>query len=410
MYIIEAMVENFITILTSGAFLATLTKHLGVSDSMTAILSSITALSGLFQIIAVFVAHKTPVKRWVVPLQLLTHLLLCGLYLIPVIGFEKHASLLFFIFIIGANAIKSIKSSVKINWFYSMVKLENQGNFSAILTAVSVVGAIFFSLGASFVFDSFIDAGNTRGAFTVITVTILVLIVLDIIPLILSKEKAESRKRAPSPFSSLKGILSNPNFRILLILGVTQSLASGIAPPFLSTYQINELGFSLSFIAIIDTVVNIVWVCALLIFGKVSKSLPYATIMHISAFIHAISYAILIFVMPGNGMITFTLYRIFMIIQGSASAVSSRSLLFELVEPDNRASALAIYTMLTGVFSFLITLSVTPIFNSLQLSPIVLFGIELYAQQALAIASFAIMLVVNILWTVFSHRLCIKHQ
>ncbi|MBO5945183.1 MAG: hypothetical protein J6Q69_01115, partial [Clostridia bacterium] len=212
MYIIEACVENFITLLTGGVYLATLTKALGISDGLTAILSSVTSLGGLFQIITVFVAHKTPVKRWIIPLQLLADLMLCGLYLIPVIGFDKNASLLFFILIIGANALRSIKSSIKQSWFFALVDPANRGNFSGILTAVSVIGQLLFSLGASYVFDLFIDAGDIRGAFTVITFTILVLIVLDVVPLMIAKEKPVKLERFPSPFSSVRGLFANSRF------------------------------------------------------------------------------------------------------------------------------------------------------------------------------------------------------
>ena len=103
-YIIEALMEYFITILTTGAFLATLTKEIGISDSLTAILSSVVSLSSLFQIVTVFIAHRTPVKRWIIPLQLIAHLMLSGLYLIPVFNIKEGAGLIFFALIIGANA------------------------------------------------------------------------------------------------------------------------------------------------------------------------------------------------------------------------------------------------------------------------------------------------------------------
>lgn len=404
------MVENFIVLLTGGVYLATLSGALGISDSMTAILSSVTALSGLFQIITVFVAHKTPVKRWIVPLQLLADLMLCGLYLIPTIGLTKQASILFFVLIIGANAVKSIISSVKANWFFSMVRPESRGSFSGILTAVSVVAQIFFSLIASYVFDSYIESENIRGAFAVITVTILVLIVFDLIPLIIAKEKPLKLTKAPSPFASLKELFSNPKYKKLLILGAIQAIATAIAPPFLGTYQMNELGFSLSFIAITDIIVNVVWVGALLIFGRMSKKLPYSSVMHASAVIHAISYSVLIFAMPSNGAVIFTLYRALYIIQASGTAVANRSLLFDLVEPTERTSALAIYTMITGVISFAVTVAIAPLFNLLQSSPIKLFGVELYAQQALAIGSLAFMLIANVFWAVFARGLQVEHR
>ena len=410
MYIIEACVENFITLLTGGVYLATLTKALGISDSLTAILSSVTSLAGLFQIITVFVAHKTPVKRWIVPLQLISDLMLCGLYLIPVVGFDENASLLFFILIIGANAIKSIKSSVTSSWFFAMVDPEKRGSFSGILTAVSVIGQLLFSLGASYVFDLFIDDGNIRGAFTVITFTILVLIVLDVAPLVIAKEKPVKLERAPSPFTSLRSLFANPRYRKVLLLGTIQAIAIGITLPFLGTYQTVELGFSLSFIAIVDVFINAIWICTLLLLGRMSRRICYSSIMRLSAFFNMIASAILIFTMPANGAILFVIYRAFYIIQHGATAVAKTSLIFDIVPPTERTSALAMYTMISGVLTFLVTLSITPLFSYLQKNPPTLFGTALYAQQVLAIIAFAVMLLLNVLWLFFAKALKTRYD
>ena len=41
MYIIEAALEYFFTMMVAGSFLATLTKELGLTDSLTGVLSSV---------------------------------------------------------------------------------------------------------------------------------------------------------------------------------------------------------------------------------------------------------------------------------------------------------------------------------------------------------------------------------
>lgn len=408
-YIIEAMVENFISVLTTGAFLATLTRALGISDSLTAILSSIVSLSGLFQIITIFIAHKTPVKRWIIPLQLLAHLMLSGLYLIPVFDVKQGAGVLFLILMIGANALKKIIAPARTNWFYSLVAPDKRGSFSSLLTAVSVIGQIFFSLGASYLLDSFIAAGNQRGAFTLLTVVIFVLIVLDIIPLFISKEKPEDKVRTPSPFSSLRTIFANKGYLAFVIITTVHAVATGITVPFLSTYQINELSFSLSFISLIDVLVNVIWIAALVFFGSMSKKRSYAYIRRLSAFFHVLSFGTLIFTNASNGAVLFIIYRIFMIIQQSAEAVTTRGLIFDLSSPETRTNALAIQTMLTGVVSFITTLITTPIFNRLQEKPAALFGVQMYAQQVLAIATFAIVIAVNVLWHVFYKTMNVEH-
>ena len=89
LYIMECMFEYFISILTSGAYLAKLTTTIGISDAMTAILASIASLAGMFQIVSIFLAHKTPVKRWVLPVTFVTQSLVSTLYIIPFLNIKN---------------------------------------------------------------------------------------------------------------------------------------------------------------------------------------------------------------------------------------------------------------------------------------------------------------------------------
>lgn len=68
MYIIEADLEYLISLLITGAFLATLTSELGMSDGLTGIISSFVSLGCLFQVLSIFF-HKANVKRFVMLLN-----------------------------------------------------------------------------------------------------------------------------------------------------------------------------------------------------------------------------------------------------------------------------------------------------------------------------------------------------
>ena len=74
MYIAEATLEYLIAIAVAGAYLATLTKELGMSDSLTGILSSIISLGCLFQLFAVF--YRRPKKKnFVITMSVINQLL-----------------------------------------------------------------------------------------------------------------------------------------------------------------------------------------------------------------------------------------------------------------------------------------------------------------------------------------------
>ena len=65
MYIIEAALEYFIAIAVSSIYLAKIADYIGIQDGLTAILSTFVSLGGSFQLIAIFLGNKRPVKRWV---------------------------------------------------------------------------------------------------------------------------------------------------------------------------------------------------------------------------------------------------------------------------------------------------------------------------------------------------------
>ena len=56
-YVIEALVEYLISLTVSGAFIAKVSTELGLSDSLTGVISAIASLGGLFQIIGIFILN-----------------------------------------------------------------------------------------------------------------------------------------------------------------------------------------------------------------------------------------------------------------------------------------------------------------------------------------------------------------
>lgn len=410
MYIIEACIENFIAILTAGAYLATLTKYLGIDDGMTAIISSVINLSALFQIITVFISNKTPVKRWLIPIHVLSHVLFCVLYLLPLFNIKEGVGIIFFLIITGAYALKKVVSPVRMSWFYSLVEPSKRGSFSSILTAVSVIGMIPFTLIASFVFDGFVNSGDMRGAFIMLTAVIVVLTVLDAIPLIIAKEKAQEKRQVSSPFSSVKELASNKKYVTYLILLGLFMIAFHVATPFTATYQISELGFSLSFISIMETVVNVVWVISLLFFGRISKKLPYSFFLKLCAAIVAVALTVLAFTTPENGKVMYFAYRLILIIYSASSAIAVNNIIFDIVEREHQTNALSISGIVLGLLSFSTTIAVTPLFNYLQENMVTLFGVKLYAQQVLAMISVVLFIIVNILWHTIGRKLTVTHD
>lgn len=88
MYIVEAAIEYLISILTATTFLATVTSELGMSDSMTGIVSSIISLGCVFQLFSVFFRGKRQ-KPFVITLSVINQLLFMLLYIIPLLPVQN---------------------------------------------------------------------------------------------------------------------------------------------------------------------------------------------------------------------------------------------------------------------------------------------------------------------------------
>ena len=97
LYILEAALEYFISLLLTGAYLAKITSAIGMNDTLTGILTSFVSLGCGFQMIAIFLANKRPVKRWVTILHSLNQLSFALIYLIPFIQLSKTAKIVLFI-------------------------------------------------------------------------------------------------------------------------------------------------------------------------------------------------------------------------------------------------------------------------------------------------------------------------
>ena len=108
MYILEAALEYFIALLVAGSFLATLTKELGFSDSLTGILSSVISLGCLFQLFSIFLRPKKS-KGFIIVLSVVNQFLFMLLYVIPLLETKGSIkTVLFVVTIVGAYFVYNV--------------------------------------------------------------------------------------------------------------------------------------------------------------------------------------------------------------------------------------------------------------------------------------------------------------
>ena len=386
LYWLEAAFAYFIDILAGGAFLAKLTSEIGISDSMTAILTSLTSLAGVAQLFSIYLSHKAPYKRFVIPIMLGAELIYACLYLIPFLDMSKEAmSLLFFAAMLLAKLLINVISPLKTTWFMNLVPIQDRGSYTAILQVVSLISGAAVSFGAGYLIDNFQANGNISGAFITLSIAILVFTFSNFLTLIFSREKELTKKTEKRKSSdSIKYLAKDRKYKRLILILLFAAIGNNVITPFLGTYQVNELGFSMTFISIISVVFSAASMVFVLFFGKLSRNFQHRTILRIGYPVVFLSYVLNIFTTPQNGAVMFIVYSIVLRVGSAAIAISSTNLLLEITPIEHHATALSINTVITGVLSFLATLAVSPLIDFMQNRGNTLFGMTVYAQQLLS--------------------------
>lgn len=392
MYLFEAALEYLISILVTGSFLATLTKELGFSDSLTGILSSVISLGCLFQMLSVFIRRKQ-VKGFVILMSVANQLLFMLLYVIPVFPVSsKTKTVLFVISIFSAYLIYNFAHPKKINWLMSLVDDHHRGRFTANKEILSLLAGMTFSYGMGALVDYFWDRGEMRTAFILSAIVIFLLMLLHTLTMVLTPEPAipESPKR--NILQSMKDVLSNKNVIHVTILFVLYYISTYVATPFYGTYLINELGFSLKFVSMLTIIMSIVRICFSRMWGSYADKTSFTNMIRKCLMILGLGYLSVAFAVPSNGSYMFILYYIFhgIALGGINSALIN--LVFDYVPFEKRADSLAICQAASGLCGFLATLASSALVSYIQAKGNHFLGLQVYAQQVVSAIAFVIVI------------------
>ena len=395
MYILEAAFEYFISLMFTGAYLATVTKSIGLSDAVTGILSSFATLGCGFQIFAIFLSGKRRVKRTVSILHTINQLLFALCYVVPVVPLSKTVkTVLFVAFLLIAYAINHVVNSPKINWFMSLVDNHKRGVFTANKEIVSLIGGAVFSFLMGSVIDVYEARGNINGALIFGAVTLFVLAALHTATLLLSKEKvAEQEQKEKTPIKPLlKGMIRDKNlFKVILVLGLW-SVANCIAPPFYGSYQEGELGFSLGFCAFIAAIGSFIRALFSRPIGNYADKYSFRKMLNLCFILEAISFLLGVFVTPANGKVLFTVHHILNALGMAGISSGGINLIYEYVTEEKRMAAFALKNTFVGFIGFFTTLAVSPLVSYIQASGNRFLGLDVYAQQVMSAISCLVVL------------------
>ena len=384
LYIFEAALEYFISILVSGSFLATLTKQLGMSDSLTGILSSIISLGCLFQLLSVFFRGKR-VKKMVIIMSIINQILFLLLYIIPLSNGTSNFKISLAVAVIFfAYAIYYFAHPKKINWLMSLVEDYKRGNFTANKEIVSLITGIAFTFFMGALVDRYAEKGELKTAFLITAIVMSAITVLHTATMIFIPEKSIEQTENKGFMAGIAGIIKNKYILSVTILFALYYIATYISTPFYGTYLISELNFSLKFVSILIMISSIARILASKILGAYADKNSFAAMLFICLGIFAVALLSATLATPNNGKIMFTIYYIaYGVSQGGINSALI-NLIFDYVPANQRADSLAISQATAGVVGFIATIAASPLIAMIQKAGNRILGITVYAQQLLS--------------------------
>lgn len=407
MYIIEATLEYFIAIAVSSIYLAKIADYIGIQDGLTAILSAFVSLGGSFQLIAIFLGNKRPVKRWVTISHTISQALFASMYLIPIVPMSVAVKTAVFVAVfLIAQILHNAINSPKINWFMSLVEDGKRGRFTANKEIVSLLGGMAFSYGMGSLMDYFEAQNNLRMAFIIGAITLFALMMAHSLTLILSKEKPVEKDFTPKPIKEyFSNLFENKTLFKIILISILWNIANNATTSFSGTYQTKELGFTTTFASVIILIGSFARVIFSKPMGKLADKTSFCNMLTICFTIMAVCFALNVFTIPSNGKIFYSVYYVGHSIGMAGINSSIINLIYDYVGKGERTCALALQQAFGGLAGFLITLALSPVITKIQENGNSIFGMTVYAQQLFSLISLVMTIVLLVYMNVVVRKL-----
>ena len=399
LYILQADFEYFISLLVAGSFLAAVTAQLGISDSLTGVISAIISLGQAFQLLSISIRKN--IKRKVVLFSVMNQLVFMCLYVIPLTGLPPGWKTALFIGAVTlAYFLYNIVHPKKIDWFMSMVEDGNRGRYTSVKEMVSLLTGMVFSYVMGSMSDYYRSIGQIRKSFAICAGVIFVLTVLHTLTMVLAAEK-EEREGASSGTGrgGRFGIIRDRNVLRVTAVLVIWHAANYVAVPFYGSYQIKELGFGLKYVSILGILYSSVRILFSFVWGAYADRRSFARMMRACMAVAAVGCLINVFTVPENGKLLFTTYYVCYAMAMAGIGNAAMNVVFDYVDASKRADALAVTQVVAGICGFATTLLASPLVTYVQDNGNMFLGMHVYAQQILSLLSCVLYLLAIVLIT-----------
>lgn len=401
----ECAFEYHVGLVLSGSILAKLLTYVGMSDALTGVVSSLISLALLIQLLSVPVVSRIRnTKRSALLFHSGGEIFFSLVYLVPFlpgVSDEIRQVVVICCVLLGFFGRYFITSTL-FRWGNSFVDPHERGKFFASKMMRSLLTGLIVQLGTGYLVDRFTEAGSVRGAFLFCAASICVYSVCDTI-CILSIQNEPIREKSEDLRRPMKEILAHTlgvkGFRKVMLVFCLYYAAVYSVAGFLGTYQIQELGFSMTVVQLLSIGQCLVWFGFCRLFGRIADRTSYAKSARIAFLVEIGYFGFLILVAPGTRWLMIPA----LFFSGAANAGMSSNLLmmmYSYVESDYFSEATAICMATGGTVGFLVSLVCGEILSAVQANGNQLFGLAVYGQQVQAVLG-AILIVAAVLLTKF---------
>lgn len=406
-YIVQSTLEYFVTILAGDVFLAKLLTHMGISDAMIGIISSLVNIAFLFQLLTM-VLNVPPKRHKIVSISghLISMSMYALLFLLPFISMSDAIKpfVVMGVMLTAQIAIQLVAPYL-FRWANSFVDPTHRARYSAVREIVSLVSGIIFTLVAGAIVDHFEGLDNIRGAFLFISISILVIAVLNFISLLYIKrdfcvKEEKGEKGEKTPFGDImKNTLGNKSFLNVIIMSSLVSISRYFSLGFIATFKTVDLLYSVTAIQVINMIANVGRILVSVPFGRYSDRSGFANGLKLGYIIESVGLAALVFTTNSTrwGIVVYTIFHS---ISFAGTNQNSYNITYSYVDQKYLVYAMAIKTAVSGILGFITALGAGKILSFIQSNGNVFMGIPMYGQQFLSFVSLVIM-VANILFIHF---------
>lgn len=389
--VLKALFEYCISILVSGAFLAKLLTNIGISDSLSGIITSISSLAFLSQLCTLFINNHKFNTKYAVGLTQTASIFLFGfIFVVPFIPANYNAKVIMTVIsLFLAYILRQIFSPQWFEFRNKLIDPRKRASFSSTLVLVSLIfGTIIFGTLISAIMDKYEISNNIRGAFIFIAIASVILNALHLICILFVKntDPEETEKSSVCFKTACRNTILNKNFNSILFMKCLYNFASSFSIGFISVYTIKELGMSLFLIQIVTTLGTVVSMISTKPLGKYSDKTSYIKGIELGLMLQLIAFVTMVLTTPKTWYM-FIIYSILHAVSLQSLNHNMSNVLYSYVEKDYIAQAFTFANVIPGIVSFGAAILGGIMLDYIQSAGNVFMGISIYGQQVMAMIS-----------------------